>query len=144
PAWGGGRVPAQIRTLLLEGNLISELPEHILANPGSEFSHTEISRLSNPLSEDTMRRAHLSERYGRSFTVDMDLPPELSAMDWTEHHDSDASISDYLSSADSRAATPEPVTVDAWLDHSNPPSAGRRELREHLEATAPTRHPPRP
>ncbi|WP_455808877.1 NEL-type E3 ubiquitin ligase domain-containing protein [Pseudomonas koreensis] len=140
PTWVESMVPAQIRTLLLEGNLISELPEHILANPGSEFSHTEISLLSNPLSEDTMRRAHLSERYGRSFTFDMDLPPELSAMDWTEHHDSDASISDYLSSDDSRASTPEPVTVEPWLDDSNPLSAGRREMWEQLEASEHTRN----
>ncbi|MEX5532890.1 NEL-type E3 ubiquitin ligase domain-containing protein [Pseudomonas syringae] len=140
PTWVESMVPAQIRTLLLEGNLISELPEHILANPGSEFAHTEISLLSNPLSEDTMRRAHLSERYGRSFTFDMDLPPELSAMDWTEHHDSDSSISDYESSEDSRAATPEPVTVEPWLDDSNPLSTGRREIWEQLEAREHTRH----
>ncbi len=140
PTWVESMVPAQIRTLLLEGNLISELPEHILANPGSEFAHTEISLLSNPLSDDTMRRAHLSERYGRSFTFDMDLPPELSAMDWTEHHDSDSSISDYESSEDSRAATPEPATVEPWLDDSNPLSTGRREIWEQLEAREHTRH----
>ncbi|MCF5028238.1 NEL domain-containing protein [Pseudomonas syringae] len=140
PAWTESMVPAQIRTLLLEGNLISELPEHILANPGSEFAHTEISLLNNPLSEDTMRQAHFSERYGRSFTFDMDLPPELSAMDWTENHDSDSSYSEYLSSEESRASTPEPVTVEPWLDDSNPLSAGRREIWEQLEAREQTRN----
>ncbi|RMV41704.1 Leucine-rich repeat-containing protein [Pseudomonas savastanoi pv. phaseolicola] len=132
PTWVDDMIPAHLGTLLLEGNLITDLPEHILANPGSESAHTEISLLNNPLSEDSMRRAHFSERYGRSFTFDMDLPPELAAMDWTEQHDSDSSISDY-ESEDSRESTPEPVTADPWLDDSSPLSATRRALWEQLE-----------
>lgn len=62
----------------------------------------------------------------------MDLPPELAAMDWTEQHDSDSSISDY-ESEDSRESTPEPVTADPWLDDSSPLSATRRALWEQLE-----------
>ncbi|MFA0970346.1 NEL-type E3 ubiquitin ligase domain-containing protein [Pseudomonas amygdali] len=132
PTWVDDMIPAHLGTLLLEGNLITDLPEHILANPGSESSHTEISLLNNPLSEDSMRRAHFSESYGRSFTFDMDLPPELAAMDWTEQHDSDSSISDY-ESEDSRASTPEPVTAEPWLDDSSPLIAARRALWEQLE-----------
>ncbi|KPX44179.1 Leucine-rich repeat-containing protein [Pseudomonas syringae pv. helianthi] len=140
PAWVDGMIPAHLRTLLLDGNLITDLPENIVANPRSEFSHTEISLLNNPLSEDAMRRAHLSERYGRSFSFDMDLPPDLRAIGWTEQHDSDSSISDYLSSESAEASTPEPVTAEPWLDDSNALSTARRKIWEQLEASQHTRN----
>ncbi|WP_024644349.1 NEL-type E3 ubiquitin ligase domain-containing protein [Pseudomonas syringae] len=139
PVWLDELVPAQLRGLLLEGNLITELPEHILANPDSEHSHTEISLLNNPLSEDTMRRAHLSDRYGRSFSFDMDLPREISAMGWPEDESSDSSLSDYMS-PDSRLSTPEPATAEPWLDESNMLSNERRELWAQLEASEHTRN----
>ncbi|OUM06230.1 hypothetical protein BW686_16190 [Pseudomonas syringae] len=133
PAWLDDMAPDPLKTLLLEGNQIIDLPEHILANPSSPHLHTEISLLNNPLSETTMRRAQMSERYGRVFTFDMNLPPELVAMDWTEHHDSDSSFSDYMSSDDSRPSTPEIVTVEPWLQDNHPLNAERRQIWEQLE-----------
>ncbi|KTB63639.1 hypothetical protein AO067_23665 [Pseudomonas viridiflava ICMP 13104] len=137
PAWLDDLVPGPLRTLLLESNLLTELPENLLANPESQ-SHLEISLLNNPLSETTMRLAQMSERYGRAYTFDMDLPPEL-ATEWRENPDSDESLSDYMSS-ESRSTTPEPATVEPWLDDSNPLNAERRQTWEHLEAQGNASH----
>ncbi|KPB70982.1 NEL-type E3 ubiquitin ligase domain-containing protein [Pseudomonas cannabina] len=131
PAWLDDLVPGQLTTLLLESNLIHELPENVLANPDSQ-SHTEISLMDNPLSEETMRRARMSERYGHAYTFDMDVSPEL-AQEWRENADADDSISDYLSDG-SRASTPDSVTVEPWLDDANPFSGERRQIWEQLEA----------
>ncbi|MGN2435511.1 NEL-type E3 ubiquitin ligase domain-containing protein [Pseudomonas syringae] len=140
PTWVDEMIPSPLKTLLLEGNLITDLPENILANPFSQHSHTEISLLNNPLSEATIRSAQMSERHGRAFTFDMDLPPELSGMDWTESRDSDGSISDYMPSDESRSSTPELVTVEPWLEESHPMSAERRQIWEQLEAGEHTRN----
>ncbi|KPC26452.1 Leucine-rich repeat domain-containing protein [Pseudomonas syringae pv. cilantro] len=134
PAWLDDLVPGQLTTLLLESNLIHELPENILANPHSQ-SHTEISLMNNPLSEETMRRAQMSERYGRAYTFDMDVPQEL-AWEWRENADannSNDSISDYISEG-SRTPTPDSITVEPWLDDANPLSGERRQIWEQLEA----------
>ncbi|RMV69883.1 NEL-type E3 ubiquitin ligase domain-containing protein [Pseudomonas coronafaciens] len=132
PVWLNDLVPGPLRTLLLEGNMLSELPDHVLANPESQ-SHMEISLLNNPLSETTIRSALLSERYGNAYTFDMDVPPELSTMEWAQDEDSDGSLSDYMSSA-SRSSTPDPVTVEPWLDDSSPLNGERRQIWEQLEA----------
>ncbi|MFA0996178.1 MULTISPECIES: NEL-type E3 ubiquitin ligase domain-containing protein [Pseudomonas syringae group] len=140
PTWVDEMIPSPLKTLLLEGNLITDLPENILANPVSQHSHTEISLLNNPLSEATIRSAQMSERHGRAFTFDMDLPPELSGMDWTESRDSDGSISDYMSSEASRSSTPEPLSAEPWLEETDQRSAERRQIWEQLEAGEHTRN----
>ncbi|SDW05485.1 C-terminal novel E3 ligase, LRR-interacting [Pseudomonas syringae] len=134
PTWLDDLVPGQLTTLLLESNLIHELPENILANPQSQ-SHTEISLLNNPLSEETMHRAQMSERYGHAYSFDIEVPPEL-AQEWRENadtDDSDDSTSDYTSEG-SRASTPDLITVEPWLDEANPSSGERRAIWEQLEA----------
>ncbi|RMO79434.1 Leucine-rich repeat domain-containing protein [Pseudomonas syringae pv. philadelphi] len=134
PTWLDDLVPGQLTTLLLESNLIHELPENILANPQSQ-SHTEISLLNNPLSEETMHRAQMSERYGHAYSFDIEVPPEL-AQEWRENadtDDSDDSTSDYTSDGSS-ASTPDLITVEPWLDESNPLSGERRAIWEQLEA----------
>ncbi|GGJ24289.1 NEL-type E3 ubiquitin ligase domain-containing protein [Pseudomonas avellanae] len=140
PTWVDEMIPSPLKALLLEGNLITDLPENILANPVSQHSHTEISLLNNPLSEATIRSAQMSERHGRAFTFDMDLPPELSGMDWTESRDTDGSISDYMFSEDSRSSTPEPVSAEPWLEETDQRSAERRQIWEQLEAGEHTRN----
>ncbi|EPM43458.1 NEL-type E3 ubiquitin ligase domain-containing protein [Pseudomonas syringae] len=140
PTWVDEMIPSPLKTLLLEGNLITDLPENILANPVSQHSHTEISLLNNPLSEATIRSAQISERHGRAFTFDMDLPPELSGRDWTESRDFDGSISDYMSSEGSRSSTPEPVSAEPWLEETDQRSAERRQIWEQLEAGEHTRN----
>ncbi|WP_024657446.1 NEL-type E3 ubiquitin ligase domain-containing protein [Pseudomonas syringae USA007] len=140
PTWVDEMIPSPLKTLLLEGNLITDLPENILANPVSQHSHTEISLLNNPLSEATIRSAQMSERHGRAFTFDMDLPPELSGMDWTESRDFDGAISDYMSSENSRSYTPEPLSAEPWLEETDQRSAERRQIWEQLEAGEHTRN----
>ncbi|MBA1229379.1 hypothetical protein G7013_06920 [Pseudomonas viridiflava] len=143
PVWINDLIPAPLRTLLLEGNLITDLPDAILANPENPHAHTEISLLNNPLSAATLQQAQRSERYGRSFSFDMDLPPEMIAMTRAARWGSNSSLSEYLSSTpdpDSPAPTPEPVTVDPWLDEAEPRSIDRRQMWEQLEGSEDARH----
>ena len=64
-------------TLDLRENRLSTLPRAVLDNPRSVHGSTALLLSDNPLSSETMRTAHLSQRYDRSFTFDMDLPLDI-------------------------------------------------------------------
>lgn len=140
PRWIDEMIPAPLTTLLLEGNQITEIPDNILANPNSRNAHTEISLLDNPLSDDSMRRARQSERYGRSFTFDMDLTPELRELDEMEGHDSDSPYDSDSSGEDSSPSSPTPSRVDTWLVEDDPQSAERRKVWQQVEETGQARN----
>lgn len=75
PAWLDNLMPRY--TLDLRENRLTTLPQTILENPPSTFGSTAILLTDNPLTPDTMRAAHLSQRYDRTFTFDMDLPFDI-------------------------------------------------------------------
>jgi hypothetical protein len=75
PDWLNANMPRD--ALDLRDNRLTTLPQAILDNP---HSHTESIGLlleGNPLSEDTMRTAYLSQRYDRTYTFDMDVTPDF-------------------------------------------------------------------
>lgn len=75
PAWLDDVMPLYV--LALDDNQLTELPGYILENPENDDGFTSLSLANNPLSDATMRRAHLSQGLHRSFTFDMDLTPEI-------------------------------------------------------------------
>jgi len=75
PSWLDNLMPRY--TLDLRENRLTTLPQAILDNPESQFGSTALLLTGNPLQADTMRTAHLSQRYDRSFTFDMDLPFDI-------------------------------------------------------------------
>lgn len=88
PQWVEQLFPLYL--LELDDNQIIELPEHILYNPRSDVGHTEISLTGNPLSEDTMYRAHTSENGRRAYSFNMDLPASIANEHWRDRHSSDS------------------------------------------------------
>ncbi|WEK31395.1 MAG: NEL-type E3 ubiquitin ligase domain-containing protein [Candidatus Pseudomonas phytovorans] len=75
PDWLDNLMPRY--TLDLRENLLTALPQPILDNPQSTFGSVAILLTDNPLTTETMRTAHLSQRYDRSYTFDMDLPFDI-------------------------------------------------------------------
>nr|NLU59946.1 hypothetical protein [Pseudomonas sp. BIGb0427] len=93
PQWLDTLLPGPIQRLSLVANQLRELPERILANPRTEEHHTEISLTGNPLSHESMRRAHLSEGFNRAYDFYMDLPPDIRALEREPHYSSESSPS---------------------------------------------------
>nr|EPB93700.1 hypothetical protein L321_23057 [Pseudomonas plecoglossicida NB2011] len=66
--------------LNLDGNQLTVLPEYILENPPSNHPSVAISLLDNPLTYQTMRRAHLSGGRNPRYTFSMSLPEDLASL----------------------------------------------------------------
>ena len=75
PAWLYDAMPRF--TLDLRDNQLTTLPRVLLDNPRNTHGSTALLLNENPLPSETMRTAHLSQRYDRSFTFDMDLPLDI-------------------------------------------------------------------
>jgi Leucine-rich repeat (LRR) protein len=139
PDWVDTLLP--LEGLMLEDNLITDLPEHILDNPRNDNAHTEIALRGNPLSFETMSRAHVSENYRSAYSFVMDLPPEIEAMPRERHYsgsDSDGDLSDSESSgglyAAGAASPAEVALVEPWLLASVDENELHRALWQRLEA----------
>ena len=137
PQWLDELLP--IEGVMLDNNQLTELPEAILQNPRNDNAQTEISVRGNPLSYETMRRAHLSEHYRSSYSFMMDLPDEIEALSPERHYsDSDAYVSDSDSSG-SLASPAGPVPrelpdVEQWLLGSVEENAAHREVWQRVVA----------
>ena len=146
PAWLDDLMPLHV--LVLDGNLLTELPEHILSNPENDDGFTSISLAGNPLSEATMRRAHLSQGRHRSYTFDMDLTLEILNLQPLDYHSGSAGSTPGSSPGSTGSATsahrhsPVPWTpgdtpnVDLWLQGSEQMRAARRSQWQVLEQSA--------
>lgn len=137
PAWLSELLPADMETLNLEDNQLTELPEHLLQNPRSDNSHTEISLLGNPLTHETMRRAHTSENHGRTYSFAMDLPNDILALDYDTHSsDSEGSEFDFFprhTHGQHEPAWHEANTVEPWLAGAVEEEPRYREVWQALE-----------
>ncbi|QPG61026.1 hypothetical protein HFV04_015900 [Pseudomonas sp. BIGb0427] len=124
PQWLDTLLPGPIQRLSLVANQLRELPERILANPRTEEHHTEISLTGNPLSHESMRRAHLSEGFNRAYDFYMDLPPDIRALEREPHYSSESSPS-----------SPEEAEsgADVWLSGAEDRSAIRRGIWQQIE-----------
>ncbi|UVL63395.1 hypothetical protein LOY54_09065 [Pseudomonas sp. B21-032] len=124
PQWLDTLLPGPMQRLSLVDNQLSELPERILANPRTEEHHTEISLTGNPLSHESMRRAHLSEGFNRAYDFYMDTPPDIRALERERHYSSDSSPS-----------SPEEAEsgADVWLSGAEDRSAIRRGIWQQIE-----------
>ncbi|MFQ6574685.1 NEL-type E3 ubiquitin ligase domain-containing protein [Pseudomonas sp. UM16] len=149
PTWLDDIMPLYV--LDLDGNVLTELPEHILSNPENDDGFTSISLADNPLSDETMRRAHLSQGRHRSYTFDIDLPLEILNLQPLDYHSSNASSTpgsspDSAGSADSNASfhrhSPVPwvpgdiPNVELWLQGSEQMRAIHRSRWQALEQSA--------
>ncbi|TDF85036.1 NEL-type E3 ubiquitin ligase domain-containing protein [Pseudomonas sp. H9] len=115
PAWLDDLMPEHV--LDLNDNLLIELPEHILSNPENDDGFTSISLIGNPLSDESMRRAHLSQGRHRGYTFEMDLPFEILSLQPLDYHSSTGSGSSPGSSPGSSTGS----TGSATLAHRHSP-----------------------
>ncbi|WP_322167851.1 MULTISPECIES: NEL-type E3 ubiquitin ligase domain-containing protein [unclassified Pseudomonas] len=80
PVWLNALLPNNIAEVSLGGNHIAMLPDAIIDNELSLTRKTRIGLLGNQLSRSAIIQALLGEaRAGRSFTFDLDVPPELQS-----------------------------------------------------------------
>ena len=138
PEWVDALPP--LEGLMLENNRIVDLPEHILQNPRNDNAQTEIALRGNPLSFDTMSRAHDSENYRSSYSFVMDLPHEIESMPRTRpdpgsDSDDDSFDSDSSEGLHAPGAAPriEVPVVEPWLLASVDENAMHRSLWQRLE-----------
>lgn len=147
PEWLNWFLPGGVDALSLAQNDLTELPEEILRNRRNESAHTEISLEGNPLSRETMTRAHVSE-YGnsRSFSFYMELPDDIRALAperaWSSTESLNESDSDLESDSDAGihrhgptgADTAEPANVGQWLDGTAEEIIGHQAVWDQIAA----------
>jgi Leucine-rich repeat (LRR) protein len=122
PEWLTGLLPNHLYSLSLAENQLTELPEALLENPRSHTARSEIILTGNPLTLDTMERAHLSEGPDRPFAFYMDLPDDF--MDTSSEDDS---------------SDEAPDAVDHWLLGDDSTQAIQRTAWTGIEAAGDAR-----
>lgn len=142
PEWLSQLIPGNMDMLSLDDNQLTELPEHILQNRRNDHQHTEISLMGNPLTHDTMRRAHISESDGRAYSFAMDLPADILLLDY-EIHSSDSDLLDTESSesydhdhnhSPHLQPLPEVASIEPWLEGSVDEQQHHRDIWQQLES----------
>lgn len=108
PQWLSELVPRGFEYISLDGNQLTELPAFLLANRRSEAGASEISLRGNPLSHETMLRAHTSQHFNRPYSFSMDLPEDIALLP-VETHTSDS---------ETESLTAEQDTTDDDIDTS--------------------------
>lgn len=132
PEWLDQLVPERVQFLSLDNNQFTVLPEHLLANRRSPEHFTEISLLNNPLSHDTLVRAHVSMADNRPYVFIMNLPEDIRAMP-PEPHPSDSEEPASGSSSGSESGAPEaPVVVEPWLAGNVQADEARQAIWQRL------------
>jgi len=106
PDWIDTLLPAGIERLGLDDNQLRELPALLLDNRRSNDGAVEISLRNNPLTRQTLLRAHVSQHINRPYSFVMDLPEDIAALPRQAHaSDSESEPED----ADSGASEDLPV-----------------------------------
>ncbi|MDR0276283.1 MAG: hypothetical protein LBJ37_00095 [Paucimonas sp.] len=129
PAWLDGLLPERIQWLNLNHNRLATLPGYLLENAETASGSAEISLEGNPLSEETMFSAHLSEGPTRPYTFHMDLPEHLRRLGGSWRGSS--------SGAGSSGGTSEAdlISVDVWLKQGAASNDERRKLWRQVETS---------
>lgn len=122
PAWLTELLPNHLYSLSLAENRLTELPEALLENPRRHTARSEIVLTGNPLTLDTMERAHLSEGPDRPFAFYMDLPNDFMETDPEDESSDDA-----------------PDSVDHWLVGDDSTQAMQRTAWAGIEAAGDAR-----
>ncbi|MEE1923402.1 NEL-type E3 ubiquitin ligase domain-containing protein [Pseudomonas sp. 148P] len=128
PAWLDVLLPEHIQHLNLNHNRLAALPTYLLENADNLSGTCEISLEGNPLPEETVVSAHLSEGLTRPYSFRLDLPEHIRRLGGSHWSSSGGASSGGASEADL-------IRVDIWLDRAGPVSDSRRQLWQQLEAT---------
>lgn len=127
PTWLDSLLPERIQWLNLNHNRLDSLPGYLLENRETPSGSTEISLEGNPLSDETLYSAHLSEAVTRPYTFRMDLPEHIRRLGGSWRSSSSGGGSSVgVSQLDL-------ISVDPWLDRTDVASEVRRQLWQRLE-----------
>ncbi|OAI86098.1 NEL-type E3 ubiquitin ligase domain-containing protein [Pseudomonas putida] len=111
PQWLNELLPRNIELLGLDDNQLVELPIQLLENRYVADGAVDISLRNNPLSRATLIQAYRSQHANRPYSLTMDVPEDIAAMD-ARRHSSDSEISDPLSD---ETGSLEDEPSSAWL-----------------------------
>lgn len=129
PAWLDSLLPECVQWLNLNDNRLTSLPRYLLENAESASGNTEISLEGNPLAEEVMHSAYLSEGLNRPYSFRMDLPEHLRRLggggNWRGSNSGDGSSVG--------ASDADLISVDLWVDKAGAISDQRRQLWRQLE-----------
>ena len=121
PAWLNGLLPRHIELLGLDDNQLTELPIQLTENRYVADGSVDISLRNNPLSRQTLIDAYTSQHANRPYSLTMDVPEDIAAMD-ARIHSSDSEVSD-LPSDETNLSDDDPalawLTGDAEIDAPN-------------------------
>lgn len=127
PAWLDSLLPERVQWLNLNHNRLEALPSYLLENQERASGSTEISLEGNPLSEEIMYSAHISEGLARPYTFHLDLPDSIRRLGSSWRGSSSGGGSS------SGTSQMDVISVDAWLDRADAVSDARRQLWQQLE-----------
>ena len=139
PVWLDELLPELVEMLGLEYNAITELPPYLLENRRNSNPniHVEIALAGNPLTDDMIRQAYVSQSWNRPYTFHMEVPEEIQRL-VPDHHDSDSEptgsdtngveLSHSNGESGPRASAAEP-----WLAGAEDRSEARGEIWRQLD-----------
>ena len=144
PQWLDAFLPGGIDVLSLAQNQLTELPDALLRNRSNHVEHTEISLEGNPLTRETLIRAHTSEYGGhRSFSFYMDLPQDIREMPPEQAWSSSESDGDTLMESDSDSDASQHrhgptgrnarTGIDPWLEGTHEALTGYQQIWDQLQ-----------
>ncbi|MDU9391987.1 NEL-type E3 ubiquitin ligase domain-containing protein [Pseudomonas sp. zfem002] len=129
PAWLDGLLPGRIQWLNLNHNRLTTLPGHLLENAETASGSTEISLEGNPLNEETLFSAHLSEGLSRPYAFHLDLPEHLRRLGSSWRGSSSGGGSSVGGSV------VDLISVDLLLEQGAAVNEQRRQLWQQLESS---------
>lgn len=140
PVWLDELLPELVEMLGLEYNSISELPQYLLDNRRNSNPniHVEIALTGNPLTDDMIRQAYVSQSWNRPYTFHMDVPEEIRRL-VPDRHESDSEFSESdVDGSEQLHSNGEPgpraSAVEPWLAGAEDRSEGRRDIWRQLDA----------
>lgn len=140
PQWLDGLLPRGFEFISLDGNNLTELPEFLLENHRSEAGASEISLRGNPLSRETLLRAHTSQHFNRPYSFSMDLPPDIARMP-VETHTSDSENESLFSESEAEDESTETISGAAvWATGNAAEDEALETLWGKLEQQATARN----
>ncbi|WP_175649406.1 NEL-type E3 ubiquitin ligase domain-containing protein [Pseudomonas sp. Marseille-P9899] len=140
PAWLDELLPELVEMLGLEYNAISELPRYLLENRRNSNPniHVDIALTGNPLTNDMVRQAYVSQAWNRPYTFHMEVPEEIQRL-VPDRHDSDSEFTSSDAEAFEQShSNGEPgaraSAVEPWLAGEEDRSEVRRGIWQQLDA----------
>jgi len=132
PQWLDSLIPHGTEQINLDDNLLTTLPEYLLENRRLPDGSVDISLLNNPLTRDTLIRAHTSQHYDRPYSFTLDVPEDIQALPPEAHSSDSEGSEDGGSVHEDEFADEEPATL--WSTGNATQDARNLQVHDRLVA----------